>query len=155
MPWWEDFSERASENRASAWALMIVGGLGIAVLALGIAGVIPLRFDNAYLFCGVMAAVCILFVVAGIVSMKNARFFEKKAESEHFVRATLLEWSRQNLRAEELDQQIDAEESEEEALYFGRSEAIKARLNHQFVNLDQGFLERLIDDEIYDMVYKK
>ena len=31
--------------------------------------------------------------------------------------------------------------------------AIKARLNHQFLNLDQGFLEKLIDDTVYEMVY--
>ena len=41
----------------------------------------------------------------------------------------------------------------EEILYFRRFEAIKARLNHQFLNLDQGFLEKLIDDTVYEMVY--
>lgn len=159
---YQDNAQRASENRSSAWVLMVVGGLGIVVLVLGIAGVIPLHFSNAYLFYGVMAAVFILFVVAGIVSMKNALIFEKRAESENTVKAALLEWCRQNLRAEELDRQIRtksveddlfAEEASQEILYFKRFEAIKARLNHQFLNLDQGFLEKLIDDTVYEMVY--
>ncbi len=151
---YRDNSERANENRSSAWILMIIGGLGILVLALGITGVIPLHFSNAYLFYGVMAAVFILFLVAGIVSMKNALIFEKSAESENSLKSTLLEWCKQNLHSEELDLQIEAGENEsEEILYFKRFEAIKARLNHQFMNLDQGFLEKLIDDTVYEMVF--
>lgn len=151
---YRDNSERANENRSSAWILMIIGGLGILVLILGITGVIPLHFSNAYLFYGVMAAVFILFLVAGIVSMKNALIFEKSAESENSVKSTLLEWCRQNLRAEELELQIGAGENEsEEILYFKRFEAIKARLNHQFLNLDQGLLEKLIDDSVYEMIF--
>lgn len=178
---YRDNAERASDNRSSAWVLLAVGGLGIIVLVLGITGVIPLHFSNAYLFYGVMAAVFILFVVAGIVSMKNALKFEKRAESENSVKAALLEWCRQNLRAEELDRQIKIERGrsmershsmeeshsmegshsmeesysveEGEVLFFKRFEIIKARLNHQFLNLDQGFLEKLIDDTVYEMVY--
>lgn len=161
---YRDNAERASENRSSAWVLMAVGGLGIVVLIMGITGVIPLHFSNAYLFYGVMAAVFILFLVAGIVSMKNALIFEKSAESENSVKKALLDWCRQNLRKEELDRQIgtdgnasaeegSAEMESEEILYFKRFEAIKARLNHQFLNLDQGFLEKLIDDTVYEMVY--
>lgn len=151
---YRDNFERANENRSSAWILMIIGGLGIIVLILGVTGVIPLHFSNAYLFYGVMAAVFILFLVAGIVSMKNALIFEKSAESENSLKATLLEWCKQNLHGEELDLQIEAGENEaKEVLYFKRFEAIKARLNHQFMNLDQGFLEKLIDDTVYEMVF--
>ncbi len=151
---YRDNSERASENRSSAWVLIAVGAVGIFVLGLGISGIIPLQFDNAYLFYGVMAAVFILFLVAGIISMKNALIFEKSAESENSVKTALLDWCRQNLRKEDLDQQIGIEEKPSmEILYFRRFEAIKARLNHQFLNLDQGFLEKLIDDTVYEMVY--
>ncbi len=151
---YRDNAERASENRSSAWVLMAVGGFGIAVLILGITGMIPLHFSNAYLFYGVMAAVFILFLVAGIISMKNALIFEKSAESENSVKTALLDWCRQNLRKEDLDQQIGIEEKPSmEILYFRRFEAIKAKLNHQFLNLDQGFLEKLIDDTVYEMVY--
>ena len=151
---YRDNSERANENRSSAWILLSIGGLGIIVLSLGITGVIPLHFSNAYVFYGVMAAVFILFLVAGIVSMKNALRFEKSAESENSLKSTLLEWCRQNLRGEELELQIKTDENEQdEILYFKRFEVIKARMNHQFMNLDQGFLEKLIDDTVYEMVF--
>lgn len=167
MPWYpkcgneykgmySDSSERASENRLSAWLLMAVGGMGIAALILGIAGVFPLRFGNAYLFYGVMAAVFILFLVAGIVSMKNALIFSRKAESENSLRSAMMEWCTGNLKAEELDAQIgEIGEEPKESLYFKRFECLQAKLNYQFVNLDQDFLEKFIDDSVYDMVFGK
>lgn len=151
---YQDSLERANENRSSAWVLLAMGGIGILVIVLGILGIIPLRFSNPYLFYGVMAAVFLLFLVAGIVSMKNACFFDKKAESENSLRSTMLAWCRENLCAETLNEEIDVDGTEsEEALYFKRFEYIKAKLNYQFVNLDQGFLEKFIDDSVYDMVF--
>lgn len=153
---YQDSMERANENRSSAWMLMIMGGAGLVVIVLGIMGVIPLHFSNPYLFYGVMAAVFLLFLVAGVVSLKNARIFDKKAESENSLRDAMLAWCRENLRAQGLDSEIGMDGTEsEEALYFKRFECIKAKLNYQFVNLDQGFLEKFIDDSVYDMIYEK
>ena len=153
---YQDSLERANENRSSAWVLLAMGGMGILVIVFGILGIIPLRFSNPYLFYGVMAAVFLLSLVAGAVSMKNARFFDKKAESENSLRSTMLAWCRENLRAQTLNEEIDMDGSEsEEALYFRRFECIKAKLNYQFVNLDQGFLEKFIDDCVYDMVFEQ
>ena len=151
-------AERASENRSSAWLLLAVGSLGLLFIVLGIMGVIPVKFGNAYLTYGVMAAVFILFWVAGIVSMKNAKLFKKKAESENSLRSTMLEWCRESLHAEELDEQILGEGNlpdTEEVWYFRRFEHIKAKLNYQFVNLDQDFLDKFIDDCVYEAVYGK
>lgn len=153
---YQDSLERANDNRSSAWILLIMGSAGLVVVILGILGVLPIRFSNPYLFYGVMTAVFFLFLVAGGVSMRNARIFDKKAESENSLRDTMLEWSRVNLHAQELDKEIGMVGDEsEEVLYFRRFECIKAKLNYQFVNLDQGFLEKFIDDSVYDMVFDK
>ena len=153
---YQDSTERANENRSSGWILLVMGTAGIVATVLGIAGVIPLRIGNPYLFYGVMAAVFLLFIVAGVVSMKNAKIFDKKAESENSLRDAMLAWSRENLRAQELDGEIGvAGDESEEALYFKRFECIKAKLNYQFVNLDQSFLEKFIDDSVYEMVYER
>lgn len=149
---YQDSSERASDNRSSGWMLLIFGIVGLAVVILGVLGVLPVGFGNKYLYCGVMGAVFILFVVAGVVSMKNAKFFDKKAESENSLKSTLLEWCRDNLDASEIDSKVGGSDGSE-VQYFKRMSYIKAKLNHQFVNLDQGFLDRLLDDSIYDMVF--
>lgn len=150
----QDSSERASENRSSAWMLMILGILGLVVVVLGVVGVLPFRMSNPYLFYGVMGAVFALFLVAGIFSMKNARYFDRKAESETSLRSTLMEWCRENLDAGEIDGRVGAQGVSEEILYFRRFSYIKEKMNHQFVNLDQGFLDRFIDDYVYDFVFE-
>lgn len=150
---YQDSSERASDHRSSGWMLLIFGIIGLAVVILGVLGFLPVSLGNKYLFYGVMGAVFILFVVAGVVSMKNAKFFDKKAESENSLKTTLLEWCRDNLDASEIDGKVGGSNDSEEIQYFKRMSYIKAKLNHQFVNLDQGFLDRLIDESIYDMVF--
>ena len=152
-------TERAAENRSSAWMLLGVGTVGLVAMILGIIGVLPLKLGNPYMFYGVMSAFFLLFIVMGIVSMKNAKIFAKKAESENTLRDTMTQWYQENLTAEAIDGEIvaeegmDAEEVPVEILYFKRVQNIKDKLNHQFMNLDQMFLEHYIDEEVYDYIY--
>ena len=145
---------KAEENRSSAWVLLVVGILGMLVMILGITGVLPLNIGNPYMFYGVMSAVFILFIFMGVVSMRNAKLFEKKAESENSLVDTLLKWSEENLTAEKIDAQIEnAADTPEEALYYKRFEVIRSQMNHQFMNLDQQMLENLIDTKIYEQIF--
>lgn len=152
---YQDSSQRADENRSSAWVLLIVGVLGLAVVVLGILGILPLRLGNPYLFYGVMGAVFVLFVVAGVVSMKNAKIFAGKAESENSLRSTMLDWCRQNFDGQAIDREIGISDDSEEVRYFNRTAYLREKLNHQFVNLDQDFLEQFIDDQVYGMVFEE
>lgn len=147
-------AKKAEDNRSSAWTLLLIGGGGMLVMILGIMGVLPFSVGNPYMFYGVMSAMFILFIVMGFVSMKSAKFFEKNAESENSLKNTLLDWCRENLKAEEIDAKIQyADQIAYEVLCLRRFELIKYRINHQFMNLDQSFVDRLIDDEVYDMVF--
>ena len=152
---YQDSSQRADENRSSAWILLIVGSLGLAMAVLGVTEVLPFNLANPYLFYGVMSSVFVLFIVAGAVSMKNSKIFARKAESENSLRSTLLNWCRENLHAEEIDSEVDAEGTDEEVLYFSRTDYIRERLNRQFVNLDQNFLERFVDDYVYEKIFSE
>lgn len=152
---YKNSSERAEDNRSSAWILLGVGTVGIVVMVLGILGIVPLRIGNPYMFYGVMSAVFFLFIVMGAISMKNARIFAKKAESENSLQDTLISWCRGNLDAAGIDAEIGiAEGDAEELLYFKRYEKIKEKLNHQFMNLDQAFLDHFIDEIVYDMIFE-
>lgn len=150
---YQDNSERADDNRSSAWILLIIGILGLVLVALSIAEVIPLKLGNPYLFYGVMIAVFLLFLVTGVMSMRSAKFFAKKAESENSLRSTLLDWCRENLKPDEIDREVSAADTPEEVLYFSRTSYIIEKLNHQFLNLDQDFLDKFVDDHVYEMVY--
>ena len=150
---YQDSSQRADDNRSSAWILLIIGVLGLVLVTLGIAEVIPLQLGNPYLFYGVMIAVFLLFLVTGVMSMRSAKFFAKKAESENSLRSTLLDWCKENLKSDEIDREVSAADTPEEVLYFSRTSYIKEKLNHQFLNLDQDFLDMFVDDHVYEMVF--
>lgn len=152
---YQDSSQRADENRSSAWVLLFVGIMGLVIVVLGIMGILPLNLGNPYLFYGVMGAIFVLFVVAGVVSMKNARLFARKAASENSLRSTMLEWCRQNFDGQEIDREIGIDDDSKEVRYFNRTAYLRERLNHQFVNLDQDFLEQFIDDQVYGMVFEE
>lgn len=149
-------AERAEENRSSAWVLLGAGGIGLVVMALGLAGILPFNIANQYMFYGVMSALFLVFLVMGVVSLKNAKQFASKAESENSLKSTLTAWCRDNLTAENVDAELaGAKADPQEILYFRRFELIKSRLNHQFVNLDQAFLDQFIDEVVYDMVFSE
>lgn len=147
-------TEKAEDNRSSAWTLLFVGAVGIVIMILGMLDVIPLPVGNPYMFYGVMIAVFLLFIVMGFASMKNAKIFAKKAESENTLRDAMVKWYQENLSAEAVDAELgDIEGLVEEALYFKRVQNLKEKFNHQFMNLDQGFLENFIDEEVYDKFF--
>lgn len=154
---YQNSAERAEDNRSSAWTLLVVGGAGMVVLGLGLAGVLPFHLTGTskYMVYGVMSALFLLFLVMGVISLKNSKIFAQKAESENSLKSTMAKWCQDNLKAGEIDQQLGiTEDMTQEVRYFKRFEKLKERLNHQFVNLDEAFLDHFID-ETYDEVFGK
>lgn len=151
---YKDSQSSAEDNKSSGWVLLFVGVAGIIAVILCMVGVIPLKFANPYLFYGVFIAVFVLFLVMGVVSFANAKKFEVKANSENTLKEELIKWTSKNLTAEIIDKEIDDSDKEaEEVLYFKRSIVIASKLNNQFVNLDPFFLENLIDNKLYEMLF--
>lgn len=170
-------AERAEDNKSSAWTLLSVGVIGIILLILVMAGVIPLHFYGItkYMVYGVMFALFILFIVMGLVSLRNSKIFAKKAESESTLADTMKEWCLAHLNAEELDAKLfgseeegsaydtskpddesgdaEGEEISDEVKYFKRIEEIKRLLSDKFINLDEGFLEDFVD-HIYEEIFE-
>lgn len=152
-------AERAEDNKSSAWTLLSVGVIGIILLVLVMAGVIPLYFYGVtrFMVYGVMFALFILFIVMGMVSLRNSRIFAKKAESDSTLSDTMKEWCLENLNAEVLDAELfggDAAQMASELKYFKRNEELKRMLSDKFMNLDEGFLEDFVD-HIYEEVFKE
>lgn len=148
-------AEKAEDNRSSAWTLISVGGAGLAVIILGVTGIlpIPLSGTNKYMIYGVMSVLFILFLVMGIFSMRSSKVFAQKAEKENSLREALEKWCRENLNPDKLDEEAGIlPDMESEICYFKRFEKMKEKLNYQFVNLDQAFLEHFVD-EMYDTIY--
>lgn len=162
-------AERAEDNKSSAWTLLSVGIVGIIVLVLIMLEVIPVHLYgiSKYMTYGVMFALFILFIVMGVVSLRNSKIFAKKAESESTLADTMKEWCMENIRQDEIDEALfgadetdydnqpetDFEDVSDEVKYFKRSEELKRLLSDKFMNLDEGFLEEFVD-QIYEEIFE-
>ena len=147
-------NDRASDYKSTGLLLTIFGGIGILFVLLTVTGIVPEFLGNPYLSYGVLFAVFVLFFVMGIISIRSAGIFEKKAKSDHTLEKRILDFVRNELNSSEVDAQADISESDEpEVLFFKRTDCLKKIITNKFVNIDPDFLDNLIDEELYDKIF--
>lgn len=151
---YQDSATKAEENKSSAYTLLFVGILGMIVIVLGLAGVLPIHLGGTskYLTYGIMSALFLLFIVMGVLSMKSYRIFAKKAESENSLKDTIEKWCKENLDAAAIDEGLFEEDFSDEEKYFKRTGVMKEKIKKQFLNLDDAFLDDLVDG-IYSEIF--
>ena len=145
-------SKKAQDFKSGGLSLLFVGIIGLVFIILIVLGIIPIHMNifSKYLILGVMGTLFILFIVMGFLSVKSYKKFEIKASEEDNLTQKLNTWCRENLSKELID--ADFEETEEELLYFVRTEKIKELISNKFMNLDAAFLDSFIDD-IYPEIF--
>ena len=148
--------EKAEENRASAFALLAVGGIGLVATVLFFFDYFDIRpsLIGKYVISGVMGVLFILFIIMGIVSLRNSRILRRKAHKENNLTAEIKKWCIENLYEEEIDRLLDIEQQSVELKYFQRFDYVKRTIQNQFMNLDENYLDRLIE-EIYSVIFKE
>lgn len=150
-------AEKAEENRTSAYTLLLVGSVGFLLVVLYFFDLLPLHRLNAnkYMISGVMGTLFILFIVMGVVSLHSYRMFAKSAVKENGLTLQIKKWCLDNIRKEDVDNGLDLQEdTAEELKYFSRFEKVKSIIKSQFMNLDESYLDRLID-EIYNELFEE
>lgn len=154
--YYQNSAARAEDNKSSAYTLLVVGGVGFIAVLLIFFNMTPLYRNGGitkYMVCGIMGAMFILFIIFGILSMRNSKILFSKAKTENSLLAEMTRWCEENLNAEELDQELFQEEMPEEQKYFLRAEKMKTLINDKFMNLDEAFVEHFVD-EYYQKLYE-
>ena len=148
--------ERAEENRTAAYTLLLVGGVGLVLIVLFFFDVINLHMalTSKYMITGVMGALFVLFIIMGIVSMKNSRILIQKASKENNLTMEIRKWYKENLKKEQVDALLELGEQPEELKYFQRFDYMKKAIQNQFMNLDEAYLDRLIE-EAYPEIFEE
>ena len=148
--------ERAEDNRSSAYTLLIVGGIGLAFIILMFLEIVPIHMTitGKYMTCGVMGVMFLLFIVMGIVSMRNSRILTKKAKKENNLTREIKKWCLEVFEREQVDERLQIGSLPEELKYFHRFDFMKYTIKNQFLNLDEAYLDRLIE-EIYPEIFEK
>ncbi len=147
---YRDSASQAEENKSSAYTLLVVGILGVAVVLLILTGVLPFYQNSAmtrYLICGVMGVLFVLFIVFGVISMKSFRVLAVKAKSEGTLLMEITKWCEENMSAAIIDKDLTGmEDMVEEQKYFKRADKMKQMIKEKYMNLDEEFLEHFVDD---------
>ena len=149
-------AERAEDNRSSAWTLLLVGGIGLIVIVLGALGILPLpmRGFSKWMTLGVLGALCVLFVVMGMVSFQKSKVYANQAAVEGDREANVINWFEENYPAEKIDEMLgeDLFELSIEELYFKRFSVIKQLLYLNFKDAGMEFLDHMAD-EVYEAFF--
>ena len=148
--------ERAVENRSSAVVLLLLGSLGLIVIVLFFFDLLPIFRSgvNKYIISGVMGSLFLLFFIMGIISLKNSKVLEKKAKKENNLTQEIQKWCMENMTKDSVDGMLLLDEdTTEEIKYFQRFEMMKELVNRQFMNLDESYLDRLMD-ELYPVIFE-
>ncbi|MBQ8598452.1 MAG: hypothetical protein IJ409_11755 [Lachnospiraceae bacterium] len=148
--------ERAEDNKMSAYTLLLVGSVGLAFIVLMFLEVLPIRMtvSGKYMTCGVMGVMFILFIVMGIVSLRNSKILKKKAKKENNLTREIKKWCLDIFKKEEVDERLQIGGLPEELKYFQRFDYMKNTIKNQFMNLDEAYLDRLIE-EIYPEIFER
>ncbi len=153
-----DSAERAEENRSSAWTLLLVGGIGLIVIVLNLLNIIHLPFTGftKYMVSGLLGALCIIFVVSGIISIKKTKTYSSAATVEKDNKEKIIAWCKENEIATKINMAIENEfpDLPEEEVYFKRYEGLKFFVYKNFESMSVPFLEHVIDD-IYDSLFEE
>lgn len=150
---YQNSAAKAEDNRSSAYTLLFVGIVGFILVILVFMGVIPIYRSTdttKYLVCGVMGALFVLFIVFGIVSMRNSKILFIKAKSEDSMLSEITKWCGEHMSAQQIDDGLftaqAGEDIPDEQKYFRRTDKMKRLINDKFMNLDDALLEHFVDE---------
>lgn len=148
--------EKAEENKSSAYTLLIIGSIGLAGVIMFMLDVFETNMSKSskYMISGVMGTLFVLFLVMGFVSLKNFKVFKSKAHKENNLTNEITKWAIMNSDREVIDSTLNLDNMPEEAKYFERTKFLKNSIRSQFMNLDESYLNRLVD-EIYQSIFEK
>lgn len=150
---YKDNAQKAAEFKDSGYTLLGVGSVGLLAILLMACGVLPFGFGGiSVLTYGVLGIMFFIFIVIGLYSMKSAKVYKKEALSESSLKEEILGWCRKNLTCMDVDAAAFAEDASdmealsEEEKYFKRTEAVRELIGQKFLNIEEGFLDALIDE---------
>ncbi|MBR1692822.1 MAG: hypothetical protein IJ711_08625, partial [Lachnospiraceae bacterium] len=94
--------DRAEEYKSSAWALLIVGVLGLALIVIYELGLLPVQFHfNKVMIYGVMGTVFVLFLVIAVYSFAQSKKLFAQAETEDGLKERILNYLASNFPKEQ------------------------------------------------------
>jgi hypothetical protein len=135
--------EQYRDLKSSAVTFIIVSIIGIVVLLLNIVGIIG--FFSGALSYIVMGSLFIIFFYIGISSNVKAKKVASEIDEENRVTDSINQWLKQNITKELLDSTVNSDDSDE-IRFFQKQEKMKEMINEHFGELNDSYLDRLVEE---------
>ncbi len=148
-------SDKYKDLHSSSLSLIIVGVLGDIFLILNALDVLPIHFAfeglSGILFYIVMGALLNVFLIGGIVSLKSAGKIKSEIKSEEDFTSSVISYITDTYTKDSIDEHFSS--TDEANLYFEREAFIKKAISDKFGELDEAYLDKLIED-IYQQIFE-
>ena len=140
---------KKEETKSTAYSFLLVSVFGFIALILFATGVLPVHVADymKIMLCIVMGAMLLIFFVIGIVSLRQLKTLGTQAEKENDLSST------STYSAEDIDESMD-EEVFDQDLYFKRYEIMTRFLSKQYPDLEETFLDHLVE-ELYGNLFEE
>lgn len=148
---YENKRDKAENFKTSAYTLILVGVVGVIALILSVLKVISFQFG--ILTYIVMGLLFMLFIIMGFLSFASYKKTSKEAVLESNLTKEIKSWCSENFTADHIDQGLFEKEIAEEVKYFKRTDQMKKMISGTYINLDEGFLDALVE-ELYPDIFK-
>lgn len=138
------------DTKDSAISLTIVGLLGITALILIFTGVIRLPFTmESMIICYIVFIIIFgIFLIVGIASFRRAKYLKEEAAEENELTDSIKSMLKE--RSDNCQFTFDTELDEND-LYFARLNELKAAIEAEYGDLDEKYIDFVIDDVYYDI----
>ncbi len=146
-------NEKAKDLRSSGYTLTVCGAIGLVAMALIFTGVIPLSMSGVFGVVTklVMSLLFIIFLVAGIHSLKRSGAVTLDAERETDKKKEIIKWFLGEHDADSIDADLDTT-LEVNDLYFERTDFIKDKICERFMDVEDALMSELTE-EIYSELF--
>ena len=149
-PAYQKKADKAEDYKSSAYTLISVGFIGVIALVLIGTGIIDLNLTkySKFMTLGILGLLFFIFIVTGFNALHSYRRLKVEGDMENQLEKEILDWCRKNITQKNVDEQADivADLLSEEEKYFKRFEVMKKMVSNKYLNLEEVFLEKLMDD---------
>lgn len=133
------------ELKSTSYSFLVISIIGLILLALNIMKVISI-FNGTFSYI-ILGGVFIFFLGVGITSFKKACRVSLEIDAENAQTKAVNDWLYENVRKYNLNKILDREAFEhDEAYYLKLIEKIKELLKDEFEELDDNYMESIIED---------
>jgi hypothetical protein len=136
-------SDQFKDLHSTGYTFIVFGIIGIVILALNYFGVMNLF--SGFLSYGVMGFLFVFFFITGITTLSKSKHVRNQISEEDALTTKINTWLEQNITSDVLTTVID-ENASDEVNYFKKTEYIKERIIQEFGEIDDSYLDLLIEE---------